>query len=101
MFNGNTIIPVILLICGLFNFFYVLFRCFQKTEFEDFSDGFFCAVYMFLAGALTIIGTITIIVWEIYRYVKDAPRRNAERREKLCGLIQEFNVMTGKDKYER
>lgn len=101
MFNGNTVLPVILLVCSLFNFFYMLRYYWKKTEFEEFSDGFFCIMYMLLAAALSAVGTIGIIGWEIYKYVKDAPRRNAERREKLCGLIQEFNVMTGKDKYER
>ena len=56
---------------------------------------------MLLAAALSVLGTICIIGFWIYCYIKDAPRRNAERREKLCGLIQEFNVMTGKEKYER
>lgn len=58
-------------------------------------------MYMLFAAALSVLGTVCIICFWIYCYIKDTPRRNAERREKLCGLIQEFNVMTGKEKYER
>lgn len=101
MFNGNTVWPIILLVCSLFNFFYILRFQAKKTKFEEFSDAFLCMIYMILGTLLSILGTICIAVFWIYCYIKDAPRRNAERREKLCGLIQEFNVMTGKEKYER
>ncbi len=101
MFNGNTVWPVILLVCSLFNFFYMLHFQWKKTNFEEYSDSISCIMYMLLVAALSVLGTICIIGFWIYCYIKDAPRRNAERREKLCGLIQEFNVMTGKEKYER
>lgn len=101
MFNGNTVWPIILLVCSLFNFFYMLYFQWKKTQFDVYTDAFSCMIYMFLAAALSVVGTICIIGFCIYCYIKDAPKRNAERREKLCGLIQEFNVMTGKEKYER
>lgn len=101
MLNGNTVLSIILLVCSLFNLFYMLDYQWKKTGFEKFSDSFLCLIYMLLAALLSIFGTICIISWEIYLYAKDSPKRNAERREKLCGLIQEFNVVTGKEKYER
>lgn len=101
MFNENTVWPIILLACSLFNFFYMLYFQCKRTKFEEFSDSFSCIMYMLLAAVLSIFGTICIIGFWVYCYIKDAPKRNAERKEKLCNLIQEFNVMTGKDKYER
>ena len=59
----------------------------KKTKFKEYSDSFSCIMYMLLAAVLSVLGTVCIIgVW-IYCYIKDAPRRNAECREKLCGLI--------------
>ena len=101
MLNGNTVWPIILLACSLFNFFYVLHFQWKKTKFEEFSDSFFCIMYMLFAAVLSVFGTICIIGFWIYCRIKDTPRRNAELREKLCRLIQEFNLITGKDKYER
>ena len=101
MLNGNTVWPIILLVCSLFNFFYVLYFQWKKTNFEEFSDSILCIMYMLFAAALSIFGTICIIGFLIHCHIKDASRRNAEHREKLYRLIQEFNVIIGKDKYER
>lgn len=87
MLNGNTALPIILLVCSLFNFFYMLQFQWKKTKFEEYSDSFSCIMYMLLAAALSVLGTICIISFWIYCYIKDASRRNAKGREKLCCLI--------------
>lgn len=89
------------MVCSLFNFFYMLRFQWKKTNFEEYSDSILCIMYTLLAAVLSVLGTVCITGVCIYCYIKDAPRRNAERREKLCGLIQEFNVLTGRGKYER
>ena len=98
MINGINVWHVIMLACGLFNFFYILYTFLKEDGFDGFDNCLFSVILMLFGAVTSIFGTFIIVIWEFTSFINNAPKRNAERREKLCGLIQEFNDITGKEK---
>lgn len=101
MINGVNVWHVIMLACSLFNFFYILHAFFKEDGFDGFDNCIFSVIMMLLGAVASVFGTFIIAIWEFTRFINNASKRNAKRKEKLCGLIQEFNDITGKEKYER
>lgn len=101
MINGVNVWHIIMLACGLFNFFYVLYIFLKEDGFDGFDNCLFSVIVMLSAAATSIFGTFVIIIWEIIDFINNAPKRAIKSEIKLQTLIKEFNVMIGKEKYEK
>lgn len=97
MINGINVWHVIMLACSLFNFFYVLYTFLKEDGFDGFDNCLFSVIMMLFGAVTSVFGTFVIIIWEIV----NAPKRVIKSKNKLQTLIKEFNVMIGKEKYER
>ncbi|MBO4516638.1 hypothetical protein J5751_04385 [bacterium] len=101
MINGVNVWHVIMLTCGLFNFFYILYTFLKKEDSFDGLDNCLFSVIMMLFGAATsVLGTWIIAMWELTIFINNAPKREYSRKNKLRLLIDDFNDIVKKNKYE-
>lgn len=101
MINDINVWHVIMLACSLFNFFYVLYTFLKEDGFDGFDNCLFSVIMMLFGAVTSVFGTFVIIIWEIVGFINNAPKRVIKSKIKLQTLIKEFNVMIGKEKYER
>lgn len=90
-----------MLACGLFNFFYILY-VFLKEEnsFDGLANCLFSVTMMAFGAATSVLGTWIIVMWELTVFINNAPKREYRRKNKLRLLIDDFNNIVKKNKYE-
>lgn len=96
MINGINVWHVIMLACGLFNFFYILYTFLKEDSFNGFDNCLFSVIVMLSVAATSIFGTFAIIICEIIDFINDAPKREYSRKNKLRLLIDDFNDIVKK-----
>lgn len=96
MINDVNVWHVIMLACGLFNFFYILYAFLKEDGFDGFDNCLFSVIVMLSVAATSIFGTFAIIICEIIDFINNAPKREYNRKNKLRLLIDDFNDIVKK-----
>jgi hypothetical protein len=96
MINDVNVWHVIMLACGLFNFFYILYAFLKEDGFDGFDNCLFSVIMMLFGAATSVFGTFIIVIWEFVGFINNAPKREYSRKNKLRLLINDFNDIVKK-----
>lgn len=96
MINGVNVWHVIMLACGLFNFFYILYAFLKEDGFDGFDNCLFSVIMMLFGAATSVFGTFIIVIWEFVGFINNVPKREYSRKNKLRLLIDDFNDIVKK-----